>query len=59
MQQEQPIHGHLSLKKKENIKGIGVSGDPGVADAVRKDINGIGYNNTLFVYDPSTGRKLH
>ena len=45
-------------KKQENLKGIGVSGDPGVADAVRKDLNGIGYNNTLFVYDPKTGKKL-
>ena len=45
-------------KKQENLKGIGVSGDPGVADAVRKDINSIGYNNTLFVYDPATGKKL-
>jgi len=45
-------------KKQENIKGVGVSGDPGVADAVRKDLNGIGYNNTLFVFDPKTGKKL-
>lgn len=45
-------------KKQENIKGIGVSGDPGVADAVRKDLNGIGYNNTLFVFDQKTGKKL-
>ena len=46
-------------KKQENLKGIGVNGDPGVADAVRKDLNGIGYNNTLFVFDPKTGRKLN
>jgi phosphate transport system substrate-binding protein len=45
-------------KKQENLKGIGVSGDPGVADAVRKDLNSIGYNNTLFVFDPKTGKKL-
>lgn len=45
-------------KKQENLKGIGVSGDPGVADAVRKDINSIGYNNTLFVFDQKTGKKL-
>jgi len=44
-------------KKQENLKGVGVSGDPGVADAVRKDKNGIGYNNTLFVYDINTGKK--
>jgi phosphate transport system substrate-binding protein len=45
-------------KKQENMKGIGVSGDPGVADAVRKDINAIGFNNTLFVFDQKTGEKL-
>jgi len=45
-------------KKQENLKGVGVSGDPGVADAVRKDINSIGYNNTLFVFDAKTGKKL-
>lgn len=44
-------------KKQENLKGIGVSGDPGVADAVKKDKGGIGYNNTLFVYDIATGKK--
>ncbi len=45
-------------KKQDDLKGIGVNADPGVADAVRKDKNGIGYNNTLFVFDPSTGKKL-
>jgi phosphate transport system substrate-binding protein len=44
-------------KKQENLKGIGVSGDPGVADAVKKDKGGIGYNNTLFVYDNVSGKK--
>ncbi len=45
-------------KKQENLKGIGVAGDPGVADAVRKDKNAIGYNNTLFVFDIKTGEKI-
>ncbi len=45
-------------KKQENLKGIGVSGDPGVADAVKKDMNGIGYNNTLFVFDAASGKKI-
>ncbi len=45
-------------KKQENLKGTGIPSDPGVADAVRKDLNGIGYNNTLFVFDPKTGKKL-
>jgi phosphate transport system substrate-binding protein len=45
-------------KKQENLKGIGVAGDPAIADAVRKDKNAIGYNNTLFVYDIKTGEKI-
>jgi phosphate transport system substrate-binding protein len=45
-------------KKQENLKGISVAGDPGIADAVRKDKNAIGYNNTLFVYDIKTGEKI-
>ncbi|MBS1729909.1 MAG: PstS family phosphate ABC transporter substrate-binding protein [Bacteroidetes bacterium] len=45
-------------KKQENLKGVGVSGDPGEADAIRKDPFSIGYNNTLFVFDPKTGKKL-
>jgi phosphate transport system substrate-binding protein len=44
-------------KKQENLKGVGVFGDPGVADAVIKDKNGIGYNNTNYVYDVTTGEK--
>jgi len=38
-------------KKQEDLQGIGVNGDPGVADAVRKTIYGIGYNNLNFVFD--------
>jgi phosphate transport system substrate-binding protein len=44
-------------QKQGNLKGIGVSGDPGVADAVKKDKGGIGYNNTLFVYNNATGKR--
>lgn len=45
-------------KQQENLKGIGVNGDPGVADAVKKDINGIGYNSYPFIYDLKTGKKF-
>ena len=38
-------------KNQENIKGVGVYGDPGLAEAVRKDLLGIGYNNINFAYD--------
>ncbi len=43
--------------KQENLKGIGVNADPGIADAVLKDVNGIGYNNSLFAFDQKTGQK--
>lgn len=41
-------------KKQEDLGGIGVYGDPGVADAVRREPLGIGYNNINFVYDAKT-----
>jgi phosphate transport system substrate-binding protein len=42
---------YLGGKEQEVIKGLGVFGDPGLADAVRKDKYGIGYNNVIYVYD--------
>lgn len=41
-------------KKQEDIVGIGVYGDPGVAEAVKKDKMGIGFNNINFAYDVQT-----
>ena len=38
-------------KNQEGLNGIGIFGDPGVADAVKKDPLGIGYNNLIYVYD--------
>lgn len=38
----------------DDIKGLGIFGDPGVAEAVKKAPNGIGFNNTLYVFDPTT-----
>jgi phosphate transport system substrate-binding protein len=38
-------------KKQEDIKGIGVFGDPGIADAVKADASAIGYNNVIYAYD--------
>jgi phosphate transport system substrate-binding protein len=43
--------------KQEDLNGVGVFGDPGLADAVVKDINGIGFNNTIYLYDLKTGNK--
>lgn len=37
--------------KQEDLTGIGVYGDPGIAEAVKKDTLGIGYNNINYVYD--------
>ena len=41
-------------KDQEDLKGIGVYGDPGIADAVKKDKYGIGYNNLIYIYDINT-----
>lgn len=45
-------------KDQESLKGIGVFGDPGMADAVKKDIYGLGYNNVIYVFDLKT-RKCY
>jgi phosphate transport system substrate-binding protein len=39
---------------QEDLAGIGVYGDPGLAEAVRRDPLGIGYNNVNFAYDART-----
>lgn len=41
-------------KKQEDLLGVGVYGDPGLAQAVRKDPLGIGYNNMGYAYDAAT-----
>ena len=41
-------------KHQEDLAGIGVYGDPGLAEAVRRDPLGIGYNNVNFAYDGKT-----
>jgi phosphate transport system substrate-binding protein len=45
-------------KKQENLKGIGVFGDPGLADAVSKDPLGIGFNNLNYAYDAKSGNYV-
>lgn len=37
-------------KKQEDLKGIGVYGDPGLLETVKKDPIGIGYNNFSYVF---------
>lgn len=36
---------------QESLSGTGVFGDPGIADAVKSDKFGIGYNNVIYAYD--------
>jgi phosphate transport system substrate-binding protein len=36
---------------QESLSGTGVFGDPGIADAVKSDKFGIGYNNVAYAYD--------
>jgi phosphate transport system substrate-binding protein len=43
---------------QEELRGVGVYGDPGLADAVKRDAVGIGYNNINYVYDAETKRPV-
>lgn len=43
---------------QEDLLGIGVYGDPGLAEAVRQDRNGIGYNNINYAYDAKTKKQV-
>ena len=44
---------------QEDLLGIGVYGDPGLAEAVRQDVHGIGYNNINYAYDASTKAQVN
>jgi phosphate transport system substrate-binding protein len=48
----------LGNRKQEDLLGLGVNGDPGVADAVRRNVEGIGFNNLGFIYEMQT-RKIY
>lgn len=37
-------------KKQEDLRGVGVYGDPGLLDAVKRDPVGIGYSNFGFIF---------
>jgi phosphate transport system substrate-binding protein len=45
-------------KRQEDLRGIGVYGDPGLAEAVRRDTLGIGFNNINYAYDAKTMKPL-
>jgi len=44
--------------KQDNLLGVGVYGDPGLADAVSKDTLGIGFNNINYAYDAKTKKQI-
>lgn len=46
-------------KNQESLKGIGVYGDPGMADAIKKDYTAIGYNNVIYIYDINSRKKYN
>lgn len=49
----------LGGKAQEDLtQGVAVNADPGVAEAVRKDVAGVGYNNIGFAYDLSTDQPV-
>lgn len=45
-------------KKQEDLLGTGVYGDPGLAEAVRRDPLGIGFNNIGYAYDVKTRKQV-
>jgi len=45
-------------KRQEDLAGTGIYGDPGLADAVKRDPQGIGFNNINFAYDPKTLKPI-
>lgn len=53
---------YLGDYKQEDLRGVAVYGDPGLATAVSDDPLAIGYNNLNFAYDADTDRpvaKIH
>lgn len=44
-------------KSQEDLLGTGIFGDPGIAEAVKNDAMGIGFNNVIYVYDIKTRSK--
>jgi ABC-type phosphate transport system substrate-binding protein len=44
---------------QEDLTGTAVNADPGLAEAVRQDPLGVGYNNIGFAYDQATGAPVN
>jgi phosphate transport system substrate-binding protein len=49
---------YLGDYKQEDLQGVAVYGDPGLATAVSEDPLGVGYNNLNFAYDADTGQPV-
>lgn len=45
-------------KKQEDLLGVGVYGDPGLLQAVKKDPLAIGFNNISYAYDTKTKQPI-
>ena len=46
-------------KKQEDLLGVAVFGDPGLAQAVQRDPAGIGFNNIVYIYDTKTNKATN
>lgn len=53
------IWGKYLGKNQESLLGVGVFGDPGIADAVKNDKFGIGFNNVIYAYDIQSRKKYN
>jgi phosphate transport system substrate-binding protein len=49
---------YLGDYNQEDLLGTAVYGDPGLAEAVKKDSLGIGFNNLNYAYDMETGEPI-
>lgn len=45
-------------RNQEDLLNVGVYGDPGLAEAVRNDVLGAGYNNINYAYDAKTKKQV-
>ncbi len=45
-------------KAQEDLQGLGIFGDPGIAQAVQKEPLGIGFNNLNYAYDTKTDQPI-
>lgn len=48
---------YLGAPGQEELRGIAVYGDPGLAEAVKNDPFAIGFNNIIYVFDLNSGQK--